>query len=129
MHVETIAEFAFSRHDRSILSVLLTEIERQIGEDEAIYGNFNINDRVPLMLKSIFIPSSVGKIERYAFMDCKRIKIVYYGGTQKEWIEKKFYEQRELADAVIFFYREKQPNNKLGHYWHYDKDDNPVIWE
>ena len=63
------------------------------------------------------------------FMCYKAVTAIYYGGTQKEWIEKKFYEQRELADAVIFFYREKQPNNKLGHYWHYDKDDNPVIWE
>lgn len=62
-------------------------------------------------------------------MRYETVTAIYYGGTQKEWIEKKFYEQRELADAVIFFYREKQPNNKLGHYWHYDKDDNPVIWE
>ena len=125
-NVETIAEFAFSRHDQSTLSVLMTALNSQI-KDEALYGNFNINDRMPLMLKNIFIPSSVGKIEKYAFMDCEGLK-VYYGGTHKDWVEKKLNENVELDDADIYFYSETHPEES-GDYWHFGEDGKtPAIW-
>ena len=127
-HVETIAAFAFSGHYLSFQGVLLSVVKSQ-SIDDAIYGSFNIYDRVsPLKLRKLIMPSSVRKIKKDAFYDCKLLKIVYYGGTYKEWMENKFNEHVELANAKKYFYSETLPEES-GNYWHFGEDGEPMIWE
>ena len=65
-------------------------------------------------------------------MLCEYIDSVYYRGTAEEWanILFEFYgneSERIKRASLRYYYSETQPTEK-GKYWHYDENNEIVIW-
>ncbi len=80
-------------------------------------------------LTSIVIPIGVTKIGEGAFNGCSGLNKVYYRGTASAtWgaisVGNNNY---ELTNATLYYYSATQPAGE-GNYWHYDTDDNIVVW-
>ena len=73
----------------------------------------------------VVIPTSVERIEAYAFYCDYAFKTVFYKGTEEQWNsvdivdgEYSWLSNGSLADATIRFYSESEPT-ETGNYWHY----------
>ena len=54
-------------------------------------------------LETVSISSSVIEIDEYAFIDCEKLSIVYYAGTQEKWYNIDIYAWNdELTDAKLY---------------------------
>ena len=80
-------------------------------------------------LKSITIPVSVKQISGFAFYNCSNLSKVFYGGTSEEWSKISIYRDynQPLYNATRYYYSETAPTES-GNYWHYDENNNPVVW-
>ena len=79
-------------------------------------------------LTSITIPDSVKSVENYAFLDCDSLSTVYYKGTSEQWEKIVFgWNNNRLTSASRYYYSETEPTNS-GNYWHYDENNDIVIW-
>lgn len=82
-------------------------------------------------LKSVVIPSSVTSINEYTFQDCSNLEIVYYGGaTVDDWnaITIGSESNEYLTNSTIYYYSETEPTDDSNKYWHYDENNNVVVW-
>ena len=75
-------------------------------------------------------------IENGAFHNCSSLTNVYYCGTEAEWEEIAIDDSNsELISATRYYYSEEEPalNDDQtaydGNYWHYDEEENPVVWK
>ena len=79
-------------------------------------------------LSSVFLPSSLTTIEDAAFENVENLSSVIYEGSEEDFDKIDIASNNdELLDAKIYFYSEEEPKQK-GNYWHYDKNDTPVLW-
>ena len=79
-------------------------------------------------LTSVTIPDSVTSIGGSAFWGCTSLNTVYYKGTEAEWSKIRIgFENGKLTSATRYYYSETEPT-VAGNYWHYDENENAVIW-
>ena len=106
----------------SLASVIIGDDVITIG-DKAFQMCENLTDLV--------IGGSVATIGDSAFDGCDILTKVYYKGTAEEWnnLSKSIssINNTNLTTATIYFYSESKPTT-TGNYWHYDENDNPVVW-
>ncbi|MCD8207018.1 MAG: leucine-rich repeat domain-containing protein [Bacteroidales bacterium] len=85
-------------------------------------------------LEYVVFPHYFASVGPYAFESCESLRAVFYPSTEKEWKgERKYARFAEdgngyFLNATIYFYSEERPE-KTGNFWHYDDEDNPVIWD
>ncbi|MBP5444631.1 MAG: leucine-rich repeat domain-containing protein [Acholeplasmatales bacterium] len=72
-------------------------------------------------LKSLIIPTSVTTIEISAFENCEQLSVFCLENNNY------FFRDDEI-EATVYYYRESQPMD-FGNYWHYDENNNIVIWD
>lgn len=81
-------------------------------------------------IKTIVIPKSIERIERYSIMDTQDINNLYYGGTKEEW--NSIYMADGIKDefkfATLYEYSESQPTED-GKYWHYTSEGRATSWK
>ena len=79
-------------------------------------------------LQRIVIPKSVSTISKRAFYLCSKLSDVYYGGNAENWSAITIDTGNgSLTPATRYFYSENEPT-KIGNYWYYNDDGEPVIW-
>ena len=79
-------------------------------------------------LTNITIPNSVITIGEHAFSKCSSLTIVYYLGTQTEWINISIQSNNgPLESAAKYYYSKTQPTDTTYNYWHY-VDGIPTAW-
>ncbi len=80
-------------------------------------------------LTSLVVGKSVTSIGYGAFASCTNLTSVYYKGTEREWDEINFDSDNDyLMSATCYYYSENRPT-KEGNYWHYDENNQLVVWE
>ena len=52
------------------------------------------------------------------------IQTAYYKGTAEEWEDI----TNNGAVQTVYYYSSNQPESNVGSYWHYDENNNPVVW-
>ena len=80
---------------------------------------------------SITIPSSVTTIGEGAFQGRENLSNVYYEGTASDWEKMTIADRNDiLENATRYYYVEKEADVPTdgGKYWHYDEEDNIVVW-
>lgn len=83
-------------------------------------------------LRKVVMGRNVRHVQMGAFMLCEYIDSVYYRGTAEEWanILFEFYSnesERIKRASLRYYYSETQPSEE-GKYWHYDENNEIVIW-
>jgi len=79
-------------------------------------------------LRTVILPETLTSIENSAFDDCKALKTVFFKGTPEQFDNIAIDELNDdIIDATVYFYSEQQPAEE-GNFWHYDKNNSPVIW-
>ena len=122
----------------NLTSITIPDSVKSIG-DCAFYACSN--------LTSITIPDSVTSISPYAFYACSNLTSivigssvtiicrgafydslpkVYYKGTESDWA-KISIDSANLLNATRYYYSEAEPTS-AGNYWHYDENNNIVVW-
>ena len=78
-------------------------------------------------LDYVYLPNSLENIANRAFENYGYLTSFYYYGSQDEFslIDCKWDYEYEFN--VIYYYLETTPQEE-GNYWHYDENNNPVIW-
>ncbi len=77
--------------------------------------------------ESIIIPTSVTKIYSQAIVSCSNLTKIYYKGLESDWELIQIDNTTQLNNKTIYYYSETTPTTS-GNYWHYDSNNNPVIW-
>ena len=78
-------------------------------------------------LTSILIPNSVEEIGEYAFDHCDSLNTILFAGTIEEWNINVGINNDQFNDATVYYYSETSPETS-GNFWHYDGNNNPVVW-
>jgi len=115
--VSVIGEFVFDGFEEITEIVLKGTTDIGLG---AFYGCTK--------LESVVLPKSLTLIDEWAFMDCTNLKAIYYTGTAEEWAKIEIFDDPLSDTATIYYFSEEEPQDG-GNYWHYDENDNPVVWQ
>lgn len=79
-------------------------------------------------MRTIVLPSSLTTVEHSAFMDSSALAVVFFKGTPEQFEEIEISDKNdELLEAKRYYYSESQPTSS-GDFWHYDKNNTPVLW-
>ena len=78
-------------------------------------------------LEYVIVPVSLRYVLGQTF-DCTVGYKTFYLGTQNDWDYISISEEASSFKANVYFYSETQPTEE-GKWWHYDSDEEPVIWE
>lgn len=80
-------------------------------------------------MRTIVLPSTLTTIEDSAFLDCSELTVVFFKGTEKQFDAINISKNNdELLAAKTYFYSETQPTSS-GDFWHYDKNNTPILWQ
>ena len=74
-------------------------------------------------LASITIPNSVTNIGDNSFLGIRKL---FYKGNASEWTM--IDGGVNLTVSTVYYYSESEPTES-GNWWHYDENDNAVIWD
>jgi hypothetical protein len=83
-------------------------------------------------LKNFIIHKTVKYIGLNAFKECREIDMFFYEGTAEMWnqIEKDASDEKLMETTKCYYaYDKSEVLSDNNTYWHYDKDNSPVIWE
>ena len=79
-------------------------------------------------LTSVVIGDSVESIGDQAFYYCTSLTSVYYKGTESDWAEILIGSWNgKLTNATRYYYSEEEPTEE-GNWWHYNENDEIVVW-
>lgn len=79
-------------------------------------------------LRTVVLPSTLETVEHSAFIDSSALTVVFYKGTQEQFEKIEISDKNEeLLAAKRYYYSETQPTES-GDFWHYDKNNAPVLW-
>lgn len=79
-------------------------------------------------IETVLISTNTLYIDYYAFYECDNLNKIYYCGTMGQWNQIKIYDGNDnFTEATVYYYSETTPTTS-GNYWHYDSNNNPVIW-
>ena len=141
--VETLGDFAFSSFDT--IEPNARELYRYNGTNRVDYFDFGSVKKIGRgILSKAFLPDStiiLPKTLRTIYEDSLNsykgnIEIVniFYKGTKEDWekVEIVNSDNHELyincLESNFYYYSEEKPSEN-GVYWHYDENNNPVVWE
>ncbi|MBE6533826.1 MAG: hypothetical protein E7678_02490 [Ruminococcaceae bacterium] len=81
-------------------------------------------------LQSVVLPSTLKTIEDSAFLDSSNITVVFFKGTEEQFDTIDISDNNDELISVekIYFYSETEPTEK-GDFWHYDKNNTPILWQ
>ena len=80
-------------------------------------------------MRTIVLPSTLTTVEHSAFIDSSALSVVFFKGTPEQFDKIDVSDKNEeLLAAKRYYYSETQPATR-GDFWHYDKNNTPVLWE
>lgn len=80
-------------------------------------------------MRTIVLPSTLTTIEDSAFLDCSELTVIFFKGTEEQFDAINISKNNdELLAAKTYFYSETQPTSS-GDFWHYDKNNTPILWQ
>lgn len=92
---------------------------------------------------TIFLPKTLESIHNNSlnsYRDIEQVVNVYYKGSKEDWekvdIIKESWDETNIdnhkiklyGNSKFYYYSEEKPSEN-GVYWHYDENNNPVVWE
>ena len=128
-------------HDKLLKHMVIPSGTREIGES-AFWGcesilSVRISNNVKKIgafafkdcseFRSLLLPESIEEIGPEAFKGCKKLDMVCYEGTWKDWVNIRIADNSGISRGVLYFYSAKRPKDRYGSYWHYVRGV-PTLW-
>lgn len=119
-NLTTIPSYTFARC-KNLVSVMLPDSFTTIGTYAFSYCT---------ALNNLILPATLTQIKNNGLGNCTNLTNIYYKGTPQQWLNIIIDSNNNgtLSHVTIYYYSESQPTDTNNQYWHYDINNNPILW-